>query len=164
MSRFLPRLRLRFLFCLGCCATTVSLVAWSTSLMFWFFWNTGSTFWSLSRGCLHYSRNSPDSFVGFLWTPKPEQPEFSGFDMIAIPVVWREQNGYYSLSIPLWIPSLLFLAFSAWLYHRAKRRPGLRECGNCGYSLKGNASGVCPECGTPIPDKQKEYKRDILNF
>ena len=26
------------------------------------------------------------------------------------------------------------------------------ECGNCGYNLTGNVSGVCPECGTPIPE------------
>lgn len=25
-----------------------------------------------------------------------------------------------------------------------------RPCSACGYSLKGNVSGVCPECGTPI--------------
>ena len=24
-------------------------------------------------------------------------------------------------------------------------------CGRCGYSLQGNVSGVCPECGTPAP-------------
>ena len=25
------------------------------------------------------------------------------------------------------------------------------RCENCGYDLTGNESGVCPECGTPIP-------------
>jgi hypothetical protein len=25
------------------------------------------------------------------------------------------------------------------------------RCLNCGYSLRGNTSGVCPECGTPVP-------------
>jgi len=25
-----------------------------------------------------------------------------------------------------------------------------RRCGNCGYSLIGNLSGVCPECGSAI--------------
>ena len=30
----------------------------------------------------------------------------------------------------------------------------LREgfCAHCGYNLTGNVSGVCPECGAPIPD------------
>ena len=27
------------------------------------------------------------------------------------------------------------------------------ECLVCGYSLTGNTSGVCPECGTPVADK-----------
>jgi hypothetical protein len=26
-------------------------------------------------------------------------------------------------------------------------------CIACGYNLTGNASGVCPECGTPVPSK-----------
>ncbi len=25
------------------------------------------------------------------------------------------------------------------------------HCTSCGYNLTGNLSGVCPECGTPIP-------------
>ena len=29
-----------------------------------------------------------------------------------------------------------------------RRRPGL--CSTCGYDLTGNASGVCPECGTTV--------------
>ena len=28
------------------------------------------------------------------------------------------------------------------------RRPG--HCQSCGYNLKGNLSGVCPECGTGV--------------
>jgi len=28
------------------------------------------------------------------------------------------------------------------------------ECRHCDYSLKGNVSGRCPECGTPIPPNQ----------
>jgi hypothetical protein len=27
-------------------------------------------------------------------------------------------------------------------------------CDNCGYNLTGNASGVCPECGTPCDQQQ----------
>jgi hypothetical protein len=29
-----------------------------------------------------------------------------------------------------------------------RRRAG--RCLTCGYSLRGNVSGVCPECGTPV--------------
>ncbi len=27
-------------------------------------------------------------------------------------------------------------------------------CGRCGYDLTGNISGVCPECGWKLPDRQ----------
>ena len=36
--------------------------------------------------------------------------------------------------------------FQAKLLRRDRLRRGL--CVNCGYDLTGNASGVCPECGT----------------
>ncbi|GMU21388.1 MAG: hypothetical protein AMXMBFR13_14810 [Phycisphaerae bacterium] len=26
-----------------------------------------------------------------------------------------------------------------------------RGCDTCGYNLTGNVSGVCPECGSPVP-------------
>jgi hypothetical protein len=29
-------------------------------------------------------------------------------------------------------------------------------CHRCSYNLTGNISGVCPECGEPIPDEQRE--------
>jgi hypothetical protein len=31
--------------------------------------------------------------------------------------------------------------------------PPTGSCLKCGYNLTGNASGVCPECGTPVPSK-----------
>ena len=33
----------------------------------------------------------------------------------------------------------------------AQRRRRLRLCAHCGYNLHGNASGVCPECGSAAP-------------
>ena len=30
-----------------------------------------------------------------------------------------------------------------------------RVCGECGYDLTGNESGVCSECGQPIPNAEK---------
>jgi len=37
--------------------------------------------------------------------------------------------------------------FSRWVRSGLRRRRGC--CTACGYSLDGNTSGVCPECGTP---------------
>jgi len=39
---------------------------------------------------------------------------------------------------------------------RAYRRIPLGHCQSCGYNLFANTSGICPECGTPIPDETKE--------
>lgn len=32
----------------------------------------------------------------------------------------------------------------------AARSPGARPCWKCGYDLRGNVSGRCPECGEPV--------------
>jgi hypothetical protein len=36
------------------------------------------------------------------------------------------------------------------LEDRRHRRAARGLCPACGYSLRGNVSGVCPECGTPV--------------
>jgi hypothetical protein len=47
-----------------------------------------------------------------------------------------------------------FFAVPCWLMYVHVTRPKLRAarglCRMCGYSLIGNRSGVCPECGTPV--------------
>jgi len=56
------------------------------------------------------------------------------------------------------LPLLLCVAFSTallWLRtHRhtvSIRRMRRGQCSKCGYDLTANTSGICPECGTPIP-------------
>jgi rubrerythrin len=44
--------------------------------------------------------------------------------------------------------SLLLLRSRYW---RNKRPWG---CKQCAYDLTGNTSGICPECGNPIPEDQ----------
>jgi hypothetical protein len=58
------------------------------------------------------------------------------------------------LSFPLWgLLALLavypIVAFSRGPLRRRRRR-GRGLCIRCGYDLKGNVSGVCPECGETI--------------
>jgi hypothetical protein len=60
--------------------------------------------------------------------------------------------------IPLWLVNILLAAALAGLVYagrRSRRRRRLRHvcCIECGYSLVGNTSGVCPECGSPVPDR-----------
>lgn len=35
------------------------------------------------------------------------------------------------------------------------------QCTSCGYDLHANTSGVCPECGSPIPSPPAEPEREI---
>jgi hypothetical protein len=60
---------------------------------------------------------------------------------------------YYAARVPLWEPiallsiwpiCFLFVAFLR------RRRGKAGSCRKCGYSLTGNTSGVCPECGTRV--------------
>jgi hypothetical protein len=46
---------------------------------------------------------------------------------------------------------LPFCWFVRWQRHRTRIARNL--CAICSYSLTGNTSGVCPECGTPIAGK-----------
>ncbi len=60
----------------------------------------------------------------------------------------------YSISFfcPFWFPFLLFVAYPAYALSRpyviARRRRKRNLCVTCAYSLVGNESGTCPECGT----------------
>ena len=59
---------------------------------------------------------------------------------------WMNLAGvFFALQLPAW------LVVGVWLWHRqenARLQEERRRCERCGYSLTGNMSGVCPECGT----------------
>ena len=44
---------------------------------------------------------------------------------------------------------IIFIEYDRRL-HRQQSRALRGQCLNCGYSLTGNVSGVCPECGTTV--------------
>jgi predicted RNA-binding Zn-ribbon protein involved in translation (DUF1610 family) len=57
------------------------------------------------------------------------------------------------LHIPHWILLFVVATPTTVLFWRDRHRripPG--HCQTCGYDLTGNVSGVCPECGKPIPN------------
>ncbi|HPF40604.1 MAG TPA: hypothetical protein P5081_13525 [Phycisphaerae bacterium] len=61
---------------------------------------------------------------------------------------------YPCYMLPYWC--ILVVAVPTWfILHRRARELRLRErrglCLTCGYSLVGNVSGACPECGTETP-------------
>lgn len=96
----------------------------------------------------------------------PQQPLSARFKSVSLPAIFSVYDcqhsnpqvnvGYFSnikyagLSVHLWLPTLLFAIYPLIVIRRLlRRRRRLRRglCLTCGYSLAGNVSGVCPECG-----------------
>ena len=60
----------------------------------------------------------------------------------------------YDVDLPLWLPLVVLLVPTVWLWRRDRPRPGF--CRVCDYDLTGNTTGCCPECGTacePAPEQ-----------
>ena len=59
-----------------------------------------------------------------------------------------------TIDCPIWVPVAVFIVHpTLWLIRRwmLRRRWKSNMCPICSYNLTGNTSGVCPECGTAIP-------------
>ena len=95
--------------------------------------------------------------VGFgafdFFTPATQPPgwrvsQFSARPPKAIPS-WGSLRGGWFMVVPLW-PLIVSLAVAGAYSSWRRRRPRTGHCVTCGYNLKGNVSGVCPECGTAV--------------
>ncbi|MCG8403573.1 MAG: hypothetical protein MI923_00100 [Phycisphaerales bacterium] len=81
------------------------------------------------------------------------------FIVAGVAVVWpfifrSSITGPYSTLCWLFLPIGWFLTMLLWwIDYRPTAALPSGLCATCGYNLTGNASGICPECGTPIPDK-----------
>ena len=68
----------------------------------------------------------------------------------------RNVAGFHLIILSTWLLLVLFMIFPLiwirrrWRRLRAEGRLAGKQCVACGYSLSGNTSGVCPECGTAI--------------
>jgi hypothetical protein len=63
----------------------------------------------------------------------------------------NDPNGWH---LPLPIACTLFAVVPLmWFTLRSRRFTGPGRCPTCGYNVTGNTSGVCPECGTPTPQR-----------
>ena len=90
----------------------------------------------------------PQEF-GFGW----RHTFISGITHPTLPRRLPPRNAYEG-SFPVWFIVLLTTILPLWRVissARRHRRIKTSLCSECGYSLTGNTSGVCPECGTPIP-------------
>lgn len=56
----------------------------------------------------------------------------------------------FAIAIPHWLHITAALTWLLWPMRR--NNAGDRICLACGYNLKGNESGKCPECGAAIKD------------
>jgi hypothetical protein len=67
--------------------------------------------------------------------------------------------GQFGNAAEIWFPAwwqatvTAFMPFAILL--RAARRSSKENACACGYNLTGNTSGVCPECGTAVPENSK---------
>jgi hypothetical protein len=83
-----------------------------------------------------YSEVSPDPT-----TPGAIEPRTPGRPLL---------SATWTLSLPSWFLVLLTAILPApWTFRRlrSRGRRGRQQCPHCGYNLRGNVSGVCPECG-----------------
>lgn len=63
----------------------------------------------------------------------------------------NSRAGLTLVSLPLWLGIICAVVMGIVFRSVRQRAPVLKPtCSNCGYSLRGNRSGVCPECGEPI--------------
>lgn len=85
-----------------------------------------------------------------LW--KPVVNKGTGIDQFSI-------TQHIEIQLPLWLPFLIFSTPSAFLFWRDRRRIPTGHCQSCGYSLTGNVSGVCPECGMAVGIQNKASAR-----
>lgn len=78
-------------------------------------------------------------------TLKTWYPRYSTPSQRNIPGVWSLE-----MQMPFWLLVLLTGIPTAYLFWKDRRKKGPGFCGQCGYDLKGNVSGKCPECGKEV--------------
>ena len=109
--------------------------------------------------------------VSLVQHPRPRNLRRAGFNAVcpyrsAARLGFRWQRSYWDstgsyvanelLVVPWWFPCALTAippGIWLWVRLRSRRRPsdGMPHCAECDYNLTGNVSGICPECGAPVP-------------
>jgi hypothetical protein len=165
--------------CACICAAILSVAMWITSTQFDIFILQDNrelaarANWPRDYGPLDYSgKNAGSWWMGIrdglfyvMWRPLDHNGQYRLMakrtpfepDWTALPSL-RRAWGAGALKVPLWFPVPLAL-IALWALKREEKRRALKSsecrCMKCGYSLVGNVSGVCPECGAPVPADAK---------
>ena len=83
----------------------------------------------------------------------PINPPLSAWKVLGF---WREEGDAHGEQwvIPLW-PVIVLSAIPTFVFvrHWSRFRPRRGFCSTCFYDLRGNTSGVCPQCGTVVAGK-----------
>lgn len=57
---------------------------------------------------------------------------------------------FFTLWLPCFAPPAIFWTAAAICFSYSRQPPPAHLCHCCGYDLRKNQSGVCPECGTGV--------------
>lgn len=93
--------------------------------------------------CLYEGR------VGIGWVPFTSWFVFTPIEWASHEFQWLPAVEQRVLYLPIWLIALVLWLTNYGIAVRRKPQDG-SSCVECGYDLKGNVSGKCPECGTPI--------------
>ncbi|GMU23406.1 MAG: hypothetical protein AMXMBFR13_34840 [Phycisphaerae bacterium] len=78
-------------------------------------------------------------------------------------------QAHWLVGLPCWYPLVATAILPAcWIRWFQRRRRSIarfrkRQCLECGYNLTGNVSGVCPECGTAMPERAVSNQRSAVS-
>ena len=102
----------------------------------------------------------------FLYLPD-EPPSFLKLDVVRpaapspntiVGVIFPRIEPAFSsqmLLVPLWLAVVVAGGACICLFRLTRTNaPSESSCSNCSYQLRGNLSGICPECGSPVPEAQ----------
>ncbi len=153
----------------------------------WVLWSGAPSFCAMTRDCPDRgqgARSAPHPQAGAhggtgYWAdteqPSPVtvpervllwEPELDRFDRtwLIVPDVRLRTGGLQHIGISVLTPTSMLLFVGAGIYYWRRARRGWvlgpHMCRVCGYNLTGNVSGICPECGTPIPPSPEAKRRE----
>lgn len=136
----------------GTVLTVLLLVVWVGSAWWWAKWtcNFPNVDLGVGRGRVVVEINPPDGWGRMTAFGRGEETAIEFWvDWDVHREIYGPRAGRVSdvwVAIPLWMLALLCGVTAFQMHYSDRRRPN-GCCRKCGYDLRGNASGVCPECG-----------------